>query len=361
MRNKEKLITQLRQESSHWFTNLSFNKSIPYDFKMKKLLPILFILIITSCSKEIPSDQLVERGGITYQVNSQTSFTGTSIEYHIDTIIDNKFEETLPKNKIKFKNGVKDGLSESFYFNGQLSLIENYKNNQLDGLRESFYKNGQLKESGVFKKGTKDGIHSMFFEDSKLMKKSSWNHGTRDGPFESYYPNDQHRINGTYKRGRPFEVYHENSLLKEKGNYKDGRPLDGLFEFYNPDNLLLRKGTFKDGNIINITLFDYYDDGRIRKVSNYKGGYVDEYGDLIDGIKNGPREYYSILQGIYYLYSDGQYKDGKEEGVWNRYHNTGHISMVTNYKDGLKDGPYELYYGDGRFHSRVFYKEGKEQ
>ena len=32
LRNKEKLITQLRQESSHWFTNLSFNKSIPYDF-----------------------------------------------------------------------------------------------------------------------------------------------------------------------------------------------------------------------------------------------------------------------------------------------------------------------------------------
>jgi len=32
LRNKEKLIIQLRQESSHWSTNLSFNKSIPYDF-----------------------------------------------------------------------------------------------------------------------------------------------------------------------------------------------------------------------------------------------------------------------------------------------------------------------------------------
>ena len=30
---------------------------------MKKLLPIFFILIFSSCSKEVPSDQLVERNG----------------------------------------------------------------------------------------------------------------------------------------------------------------------------------------------------------------------------------------------------------------------------------------------------------
>ena len=63
---------------------------------MKKLLPILFVLIITSCSKEVPSDRLVERDGIYYEVNSQTGFTGTSISY---------YENGQLKEKITYTNG----------------------------------------------------------------------------------------------------------------------------------------------------------------------------------------------------------------------------------------------------------------
>ena len=64
-------------------------------------------------------------------------------------------------------------------------------------------------------------------------------------------------------------------------------------------------------------LFDYYDDGRIRKVSNYKGGYVDEYGDLIDGIKNGlAKFYYSSGQ----LQMKGAYINDRKVGTWISYH-----------------------------------------
>ena len=49
---------------------------------MKKLLPIIFILILSSCSKEVPLEvpleQTVERNGITYEVNSEEPFTGTT-------------------------------------------------------------------------------------------------------------------------------------------------------------------------------------------------------------------------------------------------------------------------------------------
>ena len=53
---------------------------------MKKLLPIIFILIFSSCSKEVSSDKLVERQGVIYEVNSQTPFSGISVEYYLDTI-----------------------------------------------------------------------------------------------------------------------------------------------------------------------------------------------------------------------------------------------------------------------------------
>ena len=181
---------------------------------MKKLLPILFILIITSCSKEIPSDQLVERGGITYQVNSQTPFTGTSIEYHIDTIIDNKFEEILPKNKIKFKNGVKDGLSESFYFNGQLQLKSNFKNGELDGPSERYYPNGQLSFKGTYKNGELDGLSDEYYEVGQVKEKSNYKDGLLDGPSESYLENGQLNRKINYKEG----ILKEIEYYDEKGN-----------------------------------------------------------------------------------------------------------------------------------------------
>ena len=96
---------------------------------MKKLLPILFVLIITSCSKEVPSDQLVERDGVYYEVNSQTGFTGTSISY---------YENGQLWEKITYTNGEVDGSIESYYENGQLHLKGTYKNGGLDGLSKSY-------------------------------------------------------------------------------------------------------------------------------------------------------------------------------------------------------------------------------
>ena len=39
------------------------------------------LIAIGGCSKEVPEVQLVERGGLTYEVNSQTPFTGSAPSY----------------------------------------------------------------------------------------------------------------------------------------------------------------------------------------------------------------------------------------------------------------------------------------
>ena len=54
---------------------------------MKKLLTTLCLVLLVSCSNEVPDDQLVERQGATYQVNSEKPFTGISVEYYIVTMI----------------------------------------------------------------------------------------------------------------------------------------------------------------------------------------------------------------------------------------------------------------------------------
>ena len=110
---------------------------------MKKLLPILSLLIIISCSKEIQLDQLVERNGLSYEVNNEKPFTGTTLSYHSNSQLE---------SRIEYKNGLKDGLSETFNENGQILESENYKENVLNGLLEHFHENGQLKVKIIYKK-----------------------------------------------------------------------------------------------------------------------------------------------------------------------------------------------------------------
>ncbi|SVD94364.1 uncharacterized protein METZ01_LOCUS447218, partial [marine metagenome] len=112
---------------------------------MKKLLTILCLVLLVSCSDqpppevpyEVPSHRLVKNGGMTFEIGSNDPFTGTSIEYH---------ENGQPEEKIFYKNGREVSTTEfDYYENGQLRSRSNYKNGELDGLYEGFYENGQLR------------------------------------------------------------------------------------------------------------------------------------------------------------------------------------------------------------------------
>ena len=49
---------------------------------MKKLVIVLCTFLICSCTKEVPHDQLVKRNGLSYEVNSQTPFTGEAVAHY---------------------------------------------------------------------------------------------------------------------------------------------------------------------------------------------------------------------------------------------------------------------------------------
>ena len=55
----------------------------------------------------------------------------------------------------RIDNEVKNGVVETWYFNGQLKSRANYKNGKLDGLREFWDMEGQLKEHATYKDGVK--------------------------------------------------------------------------------------------------------------------------------------------------------------------------------------------------------------
>jgi len=114
---------------------------------MRKLLPLIFVLILSSCSKEVPSDQLVERNGLLYEINSQKPFNGISVE----------FDDTRLREKLTFKEGKLSGPFESYYSGGSIEIKGEYlqediggdlEQTAVGGPYEEYFLNGQLRMKG---------------------------------------------------------------------------------------------------------------------------------------------------------------------------------------------------------------------
>ena len=116
---------------------------------MKNLIPFIFIVILTSCSNEVPFDRVVERNGLIYEVNTEVPFTGKTIEYYFDTNSTKDVEDRI-KSTGFYNKGLKDGLFETFHQNGQLMRRGTYSTGKKEGFHEEFFENGQLFKKSKF-------------------------------------------------------------------------------------------------------------------------------------------------------------------------------------------------------------------
>ncbi|MDC6460803.1 toxin-antitoxin system YwqK family antitoxin [Gammaproteobacteria bacterium] len=193
---------------------------------MKKLLSILCLLITASCSKEVSQDQLVERGffgssssnRLTYEINSQTPFSGMSIQY---------YKNGQLKDKANYKEGKKEGLSQTFYSNGQVEYETTYKGGERVHEKWYYEIGGRLKDKTNYKDGKREGLSESYFGDGSLNDKSLYKNGKLDGLQKVYRINES----GLNINDPEFE---EEYGLHTKRNYKDGK-LDGLYEYSEPN------------------------------------------------------------------------------------------------------------------------------
>jgi len=179
---------------------------------MIKPLLILSVIFIASCSpKEVHLDQLVERQDVFFEINSETPFTGTIVNYH---------ENGQLKSRSSVENGKDNGRADRYYENGQLSMTGNFKNGVLDGLEEMYYRNGQLNSVRNFSNGYLDGLSTNYNEIGLLIATEIYREGTRNGSAEYY--EDVEMVRDSVRIDTPeFAEYVEFGLLT-KGNWQDG-------------------------------------------------------------------------------------------------------------------------------------------
>ena len=92
------------------------------ELNMKRLLGLLGLLLgMVGCGevKTVDVSKTVERGGLRYEINSETPFTGV--------VVVSKYENGQKAQETTYKDGKIEGLSTAWYDNGQKRSEYTYK------------------------------------------------------------------------------------------------------------------------------------------------------------------------------------------------------------------------------------------
>ncbi|MDC1064416.1 hypothetical protein OAP98_00235 [Flavobacteriaceae bacterium] len=189
--------------------------------KFKNLLFLSIFILLSSCGKTIDWDD--DKEYITISFNSEgltkvlsykgLPFNGELVEYFDD-------EKTQLKERIDYKEGLKDGLSEEYNKNGQLEESVTYKEGEEEEeVKYTYHVNGQLFSKGTYKDGNLDGLYEEYYVNGQLFSKGTYKDGKEDGQWESYHENGQLRSRGTFKDGNEdgqWEYYDENGKITDR-------------------------------------------------------------------------------------------------------------------------------------------------
>ena len=135
-------------------------------FHMKKYLAVFLAFFLfnvtTVVAKEILKKETFIKKDVTYITRTSRPVSGVVAKYyHLNRLL---------ASRVNYKNGLKDGLEESFYRNGRLHYRVNYKNGQQDGLSEYFHTNGQLSSRVSYKNGQVEGSGEYFDKSGEKTK-----------------------------------------------------------------------------------------------------------------------------------------------------------------------------------------------
>jgi hypothetical protein len=139
------------------------------------LILILVLFLNYGCKGKEGSGKNSGSGNDTISV-SDTGFTGIK-QYMSGTHI--SMETT-------FKNGVKDGISKTYYSSGKLRGTQWYENGLREDSAKWYFEEGQLFRSTPYKKDTADGIQKQYFRTGSLKAIIGFRKGLRTFEFEEF-------------------------------------------------------------------------------------------------------------------------------------------------------------------------------
>jgi antitoxin component YwqK of YwqJK toxin-antitoxin module len=167
-------------------------------------LVIIFALLLCHGCKGKSSPHRNSSAGNDSIAVTDTGFTGIK-KYMSGNIL--SMETT-------FKNGVKDGLTKTFYASGKLRSTLWYENGLREDSAKWYFEEGQLFRSTPYKRDTIDGIQKQYFRNGKLKALIGYKKGLRTFEF------DEFDMEGRKVGGYPDMIVNAKDDYNSKGIYR---------------------------------------------------------------------------------------------------------------------------------------------
>ncbi len=172
------------------------------------LTVLVTVLAVAGCGKKVvEGDKTVERGGLLYEINSETPFTG---------IVIGKYQNGQKKFEVGYRDGKEEGKTTCWHMNGQKSYEVEYRSGKEEGKRTGWHENGQKAEEVEFRNGERDGKVIFWYENGQKKAETEFRDGKLEGKSTLWYENGQKKSEFEVRDGQ--EV--SSTEWDENGNVK---------------------------------------------------------------------------------------------------------------------------------------------
>ena len=350
---------------------------------------------------------------------------GKDIQYQfwdMDSLISEYADLHYPngqlKEKISYKEGLKDGKFTGYYQNGSKKYVKRYEDDIPAGKWQYYTMAGKTNAEEIYVDGKRDDewyrleqngdVYYQFWDmdsliseyadlhysNGQLIEKISYKDGLKDGKFTGYYPSGKVEYIKRYEEDKPmgeWKFVKEDGSTKKIERYEMGKKNeewityeengDVYYQYWVQDSLiseyadlhypngqLIEKISYKEGKK-NGKFTGYYESGQTKYIRTYKddkleGKYADytESGQILlkqsyvnDLLDGASKEWY--LNGKVKVKTS--YTAGKLNGGFMSYDSLGRKETKGEYEMGLKTGDWLTWYPSGKKKERLSYFSGK--
>lgn len=197
---------------------------------MKKILNLLLltaIVVSVACTGNTPHEKGEQAGKERHK--GDTGYTG----------IKNYFSGEYKVKDVEFKNGIKDGVTHTYYKGGIVKNEILYKNNVKNGDSKWYYPDGKLFRVTPYLNDTINGSQIQYYKSGKVKAKIDYVDGRRVPVLSEYdiygikvtdYPKITYRVVDNYKTNGVYKIFIEMSDLSENVKYYKGDYVNGLVD-----------------------------------------------------------------------------------------------------------------------------------
>ena len=273
--------------------------------------------------------------------------------------------------KYKYVDGKISGKLTIYSESGQVIQELNCLNNKLHGPAKYYTDEEQVEKEGRYKEGKRDGLWHFYFKDENGEWETNrydmtFSNGEANGPSKFFTEDGRIRAQGNWKNNKQDGLWHNYFSINDDGEWEPDRfdetysngEKNGPATYFTEDSSIWREGNWENGK--KNGLWHYYfsinDDGK----------WVPDRADITysNGEKNGPATYFTEFYDNRRDRVEGQWKNDKKDGQWHRYLFNPHVGewsvfCYETWSRDEKNGPAKYYDGEGKVWSEGNWKNGK--